>query len=217
MNFKILRTFAFWAGFAVFEFATVLAIISIPSTVLGRTSKALFLILSFLLYFFSAVGIGQLLKFKVKNEIRTKLSQVDVLKNLEPSQNLRSNIFLFNKKSGKYYIVESYNMNIDCDRTIEIPENMGCTGEAWRTKTQVWGEKNRIFKDGNHRLPEEPLKKVRKDLEWICSTPIVKNQKVIAVLNFDGNKQMNVSQKETIKQHANRVASDLSEFNFNAI
>jgi hypothetical protein len=195
MNFKIFKACSFWTRFAIFEFATVLAIISIPSTILGSTTKVLFLVLSFPLYFFSETGIGQLLKLKVKHEIQTKLSQVDVLNNLEPSQNLRANIFLLNKKGGKYFIVESYNMNTDCDRTIEIPENMGCTGEAWRTKTQIWGEKDRIFKDGNHRLPEGPLKKVRKDLEWICSTPIVNNQKVIAVLNFDGNKKMTESQQ----------------------
>ncbi|MBA7688779.1 hypothetical protein ES703_97268 [subsurface metagenome] len=213
MNFKILKTRAFWTRVAIFEFTIVLAILFVPSTTLSGTIKVLLIVLSFPLYFFSETGIGPLLKIRVKQEIQTKLSQVDTLKHLNKSQNLRSNIFLLDKKHKRYYIAESYNMKTDNDRTLAIPENMGCTGEAWRTKMQVWGERDRIFKDGNHRIPEELLKKVKEDLEWICSTPIIKNQNVVAVLNFDGNKPMNEEHRKIIESHANCVASELSEVN----
>lgn len=214
MNFKILKTRAFWARIAVFEFTIMLAILSVPSTALYGTGKVLLVIISFPIYFLGETGIRQLLKFKVQHEIQTKLSQVDTLQHLDQSQNLRSNIFLLKKKYKQYYLAESYNMKTDDDRTLEIPENMGCTGEAWRTKMQVWGEKGRIFQDGNHRIPKELLKKVKEDLEWICSTPIIKKQNVVAVLNFDGNKPMNEEQRKIIESHANCVASELSEVNF---
>jgi hypothetical protein len=213
MNFKILKTRAFWARLAIFEFTILLAILSVPSTTVDSSGKVLLMIISFPIYFLGETGIGQLLNIKIKNEIQTKLSQVDVLQHLDQSQNLRSNMFLLEKKYGRYYLAESYNMKADNDRTLEIPENMGCTGEAWRTTMQVWGGKDRIFEEGSHRIPEELLRKVKNDLEWICSTPIIKNQNVVAVLNFDGNKPMDGDQKKTIASHANCVASELSEVN----
>ncbi len=113
MNFKILKTCAFWTRLAIFEFVTVLAILSVPSTTLSDTIKVLLIVLSFPLYFFSETGIGQLLKIRVKQEIQTKLSQVDTLEHLNKSQNLRSNIFLLDKKHKHYYIAKSSGRMMD--------------------------------------------------------------------------------------------------------
>lgn len=218
MKFKILKTPAFWAGLTLYEFSTIIAIIFIPNTSLNSTLKVVFIGLSFILYFICQIFmVNQLSQLKIKQCVQMRLADIKSLQHLDKDQNLRANIFILNRKRRYYYIAENHNMEADSDKNINIPENMGCTGEAWRNKTQVWGNKAHILKIGDHRIPEKEVTKVRTDLEWVCSTPIVRNQSVVAVLNFDGNRQMDFTQQDTIKQLANRVTSELSEINFNSI
>lgn len=218
MNFGILKTPAFWTGLALYELSTVVAILFIPSTSLNIVFKMLLIVLSVILYFaWQLFMVNQLSQLKIKQNVQARLADVKGLQHLDQSQNLRANVFILNKRNKYYYIAESYNMETDADKNINIPENMGCTGEAWRNKTQVWGDKAHILKVGDHRIPEKEVQKVKTDLEWICSTPIVKNRNVIAVLNFDGNKQMDPTQRNTIKQNASRTASELCEVNFSSI
>lgn len=176
-------------------------------------------ILIILLILFSSL---QLLQYqnqyqKISENVKEKLvigalRTVNQLQQFMPDQRIRSNIFFFNAKKGKYYIKYEFNMDEHQDKNIEIPENLGCTGEAWRTKNQVFGDKNRIFEEGPYRIPLELLQKVPEDLEWICSTPIFNDIKeVIAVVNFDGNRKLNAEQIEQIKSHCIGVSEELRE------
>jgi hypothetical protein len=154
---------------------------------------------------------------KTKNEFVNKmLTSIDQFKRFDPKQRLRSNILFVcydsDKNVGKYRIRYSYKMDVFSDKLIEIPINMGCTGEAWRTKNQIWGDKKIIFSSSPFRIPDEELEKVPKDLEWVCSTPIVdRNGNVAAVLNFDGNRSLGNKQKDEIKKHCQKIAEDLKD------
>ena len=152
-----------------------------------------------------------LIKEYLKKQINLKLSCVDLLHSIDTNQCLRSNIFVYYKNSEHYTMKYKYNMEEWPDKTIKIPVNRGCTGDAWNEKTQIFRTRD-IFidKDKTSGVPQEELNKVPNDLEWICSTPIFDNNNVLAVLNFDGNKEMTEQDKEKIKVHARRVASELS-------
>ncbi len=152
---------------------------------------------------------------KMSEQIKAKLifgilKSIEQFKHLIPGQRLRSNIFF--KKKVTYKIKYSYNMDEFADKNIEIPVNLGCTGEAWRTKRQIFGPKEKIFIGGEYKVPDEQLKKVPGDLEWVCSTPILNESgDVIAVLNFDGNRVLNPEQQDKIKRHSLRISQDLQE------
>lgn len=215
MNWKILKTVSFWLGFAIYMVSVIIAIMSLSEDKLHAFLRLPLIMLCSLLYF--ALEFSKATAFNRLNtqkNVCQKLACVDTLKFLSRNQNLRSNIFLFDKKKKNYRIVEHYNMAADDDANIEIPENMGCTGEAWRTSSQVWGDKDHILHEGDKKISIDQARKVREDLEWICSTPIIKEGKVIAALNFDGNQKMDASQKSMIKNHANRVAKELCEVDF---
>ena len=133
---------------------------------------------------------------KDKKNIEKILSFAEIINNFyydNQTQRIRSNIFM--KDLHDYRIYAEYNMSSFPDHNVRIPENRGATGEAWLTKKQVWANKEEIFQ-GVHRLTIEEKGKIVKDLEWVCSTPIIRtnsegNPETIAVLNIDGNKVVN--------------------------
>jgi hypothetical protein len=212
----LLKTGPFWVGLVLYEVSTVTAIVLFPNTqaIPGWANTlikiAVILIMIMLYYLYARYKSDYMTQAERQKLLETMLACVDQVRRLDASQNLRSNIFVFDRKKRIYRIVASHNMADDDDRNVEIPENLGCTGEAWRSRGQVWGPKGHILHVGDHRIPEDQVKKIRTDLEWICSTPITDwDGNVIAVLNFDGNKAMNDEQQLQIKQQASRLASEL--------
>jgi len=203
----------FWVGLAQYLFVIMLTLLAIRTRFLVKMGIVLVAIILFIGQF--TLTNKEITKVFKENIIKTKLATVEQFKYFEPVQRLRSNIFLAKKKNGRvvYFIAHSFNMNENDDKNIEIPENMGCTGEAWNTKQQIWGDKKRIFEEGRYRVPDEELKKVEKDLFWVCSTPILdRHGNVVAVLNFDGNRDLNEKQIEEIKTHCKKIAEELKPF-----
>ena len=214
MKLGFLKTPRFWAGFGLFVLCTAIAVLQLPSPPVSISYKILLIICGCILYFLSQLyKAGHVTKDEAKNQTQMRLRCVDVLKILKPDQNLRSNIFFWDKKRKVYYIWQYHNMDTDPAKSVtEILKGQGCTGNAWESMQQIWGDKTDIFGNGKYSLPSDQESKVSTDLEWICSTPIVdRKRNVIAVLNFDGDKPMNEDQKKFIKQHAERVASELGQ------
>ncbi len=155
----------------------------------------------------------QLSETEAKEHARPRLRCVDVVKALGKSQNLRANIFRWDKKKRAYTIWDYHNMDPDpAKNVLEIPQGQGCTGQAWELKRQIWAERADIFGSGQYALPADQEAKISPHLQWICSTPIVhpKKKTVIGVLNFDGDKVIvNGGHRDFIMQHAERVATEL--------
>ena len=210
MKYGIFSTPSFYFGGLLLIISTILAVWKIT---LALPWKIVILILVMFIYSLNQVFQYRRVSSAIKEKlIRSVLKSIEQFNQLIPGHRLRSNIFFFNKKKRIYFIEQQWNMNGFDDKSIEIPENLGCTGEAWRTKNQVFGTKTRIFESGDFRIPLEQLRKVPKDLEWICSTPIFNdNREVIAVMNFDGNKELNQSQMEQIKDHCQKTSLELKE------
>lgn len=211
MDFHFLTIFPFYISILLFLFFALFALFS-PKK-LALISKIIILFIVVILFAFNQAFQYEKLSQQVKKElINSKLETVNQFNHFVPGQKLRSNIFFFNEKKRKYYIKYQYNMDEDRDKNIEIPENLGCTGEAWRTKVQVFGTKDMIFAGGPFRIPEEELVKVSKDLEWVCSTPILDdNGNVIAVMNFDGNRKLIPEQIDQIKSHCRKISAELKD------
>lgn len=210
MKLAVLKTPRFLLGLLLFGLLTIIAVVQLP---VGKELKVLAILIASILYGLSQLyKADHLTKDEAKNQTQMRLRCVDVVKILQPDQNLRSNVFLWDKKKKVYHIWQYYNMDTDPAKNVtEIPKGRGCTGNAWESKQQTFGDKEDIFGDGKYHLPSDQESKISHDLEWICSTPILNEKRnVIAVLNFDGNKPMYDSQKEFIKQHAERVASELN-------
>jgi len=133
---------------------------------------------------------------------RIRREKTDIVKNilqwiqpiniLETSKEIRANVCI-RKHFGKdecYVIVNGWHINMDKynDKNIKIPINRGLTGTTWNSQAQRWLDYPEIFDpkrvDG---LPAEEMEKVWPEMKWICSTPIVKNSRVLGILNLDGN------------------------------
>lgn len=212
MKFDFLKTPTFILGGLLLIIFTIFAVINI-NIWLGW--KIIIVCAVFVIYsinqFYSSKKISEKIKAKI---ISTLLKSIDQFRQFIPEQKLRSNIFfLYKKGKGRVYRIKySYNMDESEDKNIEIPENLGCTGEAWRTKHQVFGTQEKIFRAGEYKVPEDQLKKVPSDLKWICSTPILDYKgDVIGVMNFDGNRELNPDQIEQIKGHCQRTSEELKE------
>jgi len=201
----------FLLGLLSYLFVVVLALIAIPK--IGKPLKVFMLIVAILLYGWNYYSNKQEMTQSFKDElIKSKFATIERFQHFNPEQRLRVNIFKQHRRGKEifYTITYSYNMDNDADKLIEIPDNMGCTGEAWNSKKQVWGDQKRIFEEGRYRVPDEELKKVPADLVWICSTPILgKYGEVMAVINIDGNRHVEEKQKEEIKKHCNLLADEL--------
>lgn len=210
----ILKTARFWLGFGLFFFSTSVAVAQLRLPWDGLLLKIGAVVFALMLYSLSQlIKAGQLSRDDARNQVQLRLNCVQTLRFLDPDQNLRSNLFIWNRNKEHYYIWQHYGMETDLATSVtEIPKGKGCTGTAWEQKEQVWGDKVEIFGNGKYALPGDQERKVRHELEWICSTPVVdKKRKVIAVVNFDGNKPMDASKKEFIKQHAARIAGELGQ------
>ena len=208
-----LKTKRFLIGLALFFLLTLFSVISLPSSV-GTPYKIGLAVLTILLYSASQFYTsGQLSEVEAKEQTDLCLHCVDVLKVIDSTQNLRSNVFRWDKKQSAYCIWAYYNMDTDPAKNVTaIPKDKGCTGKAWTTKTQIWAERDRIFGNGEFALPPDQENKISRELEWICSTPIIHPKKkiVIAVLNFDSNKKVaDPDNIRFIKEHAERVATEL--------
>lgn len=210
MKINFFKTISFYAGVILFLLLICLTLGSLNVSILW---KVLIIIGGVLLYIGKEIGQSVEIARNLKKEQAEKLlSTVDNINSLMNGQRLRSNIFCLNRKKDKYCIRYSYNMNGYNDKNILIPVNMGCTGEAWRDRRQVWGKRDKIFKSGDFRIPAEELNKVPEDIQWICSTPIVDNNgEMIAVMNFDGNREMSQTEEELIKKHCEKICEELKE------
>jgi hypothetical protein len=128
------------------------------------------------------------------------------------NQRVRANIFKPDTKVAMYKICYHHNMDSDNDRDVEIPFNMGCTGEAHRTGVQIFcADKRQFIKPGTRQIPDEQAAKLKTDLEWICSTPIIRDGDVLAILNIDGDKLVNDDFYSLVKQFSVRCARLLSD------
>jgi len=199
---------SFWAGFLLFLLLTLVAVWTLPILFWW---KCLLVVLS--LIFYTTQQLFQwpeLTEGLNKKLIEKTLSGVEYFNKFNSGQRFRSNVFFCDHRQKKFYLKYGYNMDNYEDKNIHIPINMGCTGEAWRDRKQVWGDYGKIFSDGSYRIPQEELNKVPKDLQWICSTPILDDTgNVLAVLNFDGNKAVNSEQQQEIKNRGLAMAEEL--------
>jgi len=200
-------------GLALFFSCTVLAVIGLPQNY-GVFYRSAAVIVACVLYTASqSYTADQLSEEEAKEQTQPRLRCVDVLKVLDGTQNLRSNVFRWDEQKQAYSIWQYHNMDPDPAKSVlEIPAGKGCTGHAWQSKKQIWAERAEIFGPGQHALPPEQEGKISPHLQWICSTPIVhpKKKTVIAVLNFDGDRVVaEAAHRDFIMQHAERVATEL--------
>jgi hypothetical protein len=210
MRWGLLKRPSFWVGLAIAVGAIVIAVAKLDT---DPHWKIVIIGAMGVLYLLSQYfNVSYLSKADAKEQVQMRLECVNSLKHLDPTQNLRANIFIFSKKSNSYHIIHQYNMQTDSDKDVELPKGEGCTGRAWTSRTQVWGDKGQILRSGDHRVPENQVSKIRPDLEWVCSTPIfdTKRREVVAVINFDGNKPMDPKQQQVVMEHANRLAHELA-------
>ncbi len=206
---KLARTWTFWLGLLLYGLAAGFAIISLPLEDHGI--KWFLMALAAVLYALNETfRFSELSRKELDEQIDQRLSCVQALQYLSPTQKLRSNIFREFRRERLYRIWRHHNMARHDDLTIEIPFNRGCTGKAWLEKRQIWAGREKFMTPAEDRVPEEQAKKVPPDLRWICSTPIRHKHKVLGVLNFDGNVDMNEEQQARIEEHAQRVAHELS-------
>ena len=208
MKIELFLKKSFWVGLLLFFLLTSIAVYALSISVWCKCFLvALLLVLYSVQQLFQWPELTEGLNKKL---IEKTLSGVESFKKFNNGQRFRSNIFFYNNKQKKFYLKYGYNMDIHEDKNLHIPINMGCTGEAWRDRKQVWGDREKIFNEGSYRVPCEELTKVPKDLEWICSTPIFDDTgNVIAVLNFDGNRAVNIGQQEEVKNHGLAMAEEL--------
>jgi len=152
---------------------------------------------------------------KDKKHIENILSMAEAVNSfysVDEKQHLRSNIFLKPNGEELYQIAAQYNMNTSKDLKIKIPLNKGATGEAWLTQTTIWADKKHIY-NGEHRIPENERKKLPSNICWICSHPIIKNNETIAVINIDGDKEIeDPSLKENIENIVRLISKLLEDY-----
>lgn len=209
MRTEIFKTRGFYVGAALFFIITWVAIWQLA---FSMEIRIVIIVLCLVLYVWQDMYQTSELYDKVKPIIvEGILASIDKFLQFDNTQRLRSNIFFCNEKTKKYFIKYKYNMDLDNDKSIEIAINRGCTGDAWSQKKQVWGTKDTIFSKGDYRLTADELEKVPSDLEWICSTPVLKDNEVIAVLNFDGNRQLTEEQQKQIRDHCQKRCEKLKE------
>lgn len=209
MNTAIFKTKGFYVGLTLFLIMTLIAVLKLEFSIYKRIAIILVCLVLYVLQ--EAYQTSELYN-KLKPEIvEGILASIDKFLKFDDRQRLRSNIFFYKKKNKHYFIKYHHNMETCDDKSMEIPENLGCTGEAWRSKKQVWGDKDKIFKVGDFKVPLEQLEKVPKDLEWICSTPILRDSNVIAVMNFDGNKPVSQEQQKEIMNHCSNTCEKLNK------
>jgi hypothetical protein len=195
-----------WSGRIVFIITSILIPILFDSKQISNPIKIGSVIILIGLYI-----IGEVVKSKaIKDEqiITSMLARVEELKFIDVTQRLRANIFKIVKRG--YRLECSYNMRDHKDKDLFIPENMGITGQVFRTGVQQIGNKQQVFPpNSEYKIPEEMIGKVPPDMEWICSTPITnKKGKVIYVLNFDGNKPSDGKFPDIMKL-GNKLAEEL--------
>lgn len=151
--------------------------------------------------------------------VKNALQWIQPIKELSDGHMLRANVCIRNDKEGYYSIEKGWHLNMDHhnDRYIKIPINRGCTGNTWTRTTQIWQDYPEIFDDKRaDGLPKQEIEKVWADMRWICSTPIISKNKVVGVLNIDGDQDLtkqnesNGKYKELIKNVASRIATELS-------
>lgn len=209
MNTSIFKTWGFYVGLALFLIMTFIAVLKLDFSIYIKVAT---IFACLVLYVLQETYQTSELYNKLKPEIVDGiLASIDKFLKFDDSQRLRSNIFFYKKNQKKYFIKYQHNMETSDDKSMELPENLGCTGEAWRSKKQVWGNKDKILKIGDYRVPSEQLEKVPLDLEWICSTPILRDSDVIAVMNFDGNKPVSEEQQKEIMNHCSNICIKLKE------
>lgn len=154
-------------------------------------------------------------KTKAINDI---LVEVNYLKSrlIPPSQKLRVSIFRLKRKGGKKVSVMAYhhNFNGDDDQHIVIPDNMGVTGAVLRGNHQIFANAGDILAKGMYRLPEEDYKKVPSGIKWICGTPIRSKADghIIAVLDIDGDADLDGKNAEEAKSFARDIADKLGKY-----
>lgn len=210
----IFKTVGFWSSLLLFLIPTTMTVVKLDQK--GATlpiKGGVLLAWTGLFVVSQLVQAVRLSKEEARRQIDVRLRCVDTLKALNPDQNLRANIFFWDKKKKCYYIGQHHGMEADPAKSLtEIPKGKGCTGAAWEGQEQIWGDEADIFGEGSYALPKAQEEKVNRDLKWICSTPVTDGKrKVIAVLNFDGNKPMRETERDFVKKHAARIAGELSE------
>lgn len=201
-----MKNVSLYTGLAIFLVATIPIFFPDFFSPLPITTKWAFIIIVTVLYCLNEYFKNlEITKNANKKIIKALLARVESLKQFNRGQRLRSNIFC--KVNGGYKLIHHYNMDNNNDREITIPENMGVTGEVFRTGIQEIGNRDELA--SKYRTPPDIIAKAPSDLQWICSTPIKdKNDRVIYTLSIDGNIDC-VNDFDDIKTHASQLAEDL--------
>jgi hypothetical protein len=126
---------------------------------------------------------------------------------------VRANIFQAKQDGPKpvHVITHHWNMDSHDDKNLEIPLNMGCTGSTWQSGKQNFTLRDHFKQDAKHYLPADQWAKVWKDMTWICSTPIYKENRVFAVLNLDGDGNPDSDTIRRIEKKGQSLASVIED------
>lgn len=116
----------FLFGLALFFLLTLFSVISLPTSVSASYKVGLAVLAVVLFSVSQFYTAGQLSEEEAKEQTDLRLHCVDVLKIVEPVQNLRSNVFRWDKKQNAYCIWAHYNMDTDPAKNVTaIPEGKG--------------------------------------------------------------------------------------------
>jgi len=200
----------FCLSIVLFGITTTISVLTLDIKLIWKVIIIIIALVIFaIIQLLQARKIGERILGKI---IRGDLKTAEQFRYMIPEQRIRSNIFVENKKKRIYNIKYQFNMEGCQDNVIRIPLNLGCTGEAWRTKKQVYGDYSRIRAGGEYKIPDDQLALVPEDLKWVISTPIKdKNGEVIGVLNLDGNKEFSGEQKDKVKRFCNELAEEIQK------
>lgn len=198
-----------WIKFLLYVLPIGLAILAPPGHPLRE--KAYYIaaiLLAFVLHLVNeALWIESLDKSRQATDLQAVLENVEFIGVLLPEGKIRASLFVLDREGSNHVVRQSYNMERFQDQTIRIPRHLGCTGESWLHKRQVFCNDKRQFLDGTKGITPEEAKKVWKDLAWICTTPILsKKNEVMAVLAIDGNHDLTSDQIEMTKQFGTKAA-----------
>lgn len=106
-----------------------------------------------------------------------------------PMESIRVNIMLLDE-SGQHLTIKYLHgfSDSDMDRSIKIPINTGCAGQAWLHREPLVGDLSDLLESKvRWGLPQPEIEKIRKSLKSIFSMPIIKDDQCIGILNFDSD------------------------------
>ena len=101
----------------------------------------------------------------------------------ENSSHFRSNVMIYNYKTGKLYIKHQYNMMGAVDRDFEVDLDQGCAGRAFCNRVPFWVD----IPKSTHEQYYVDSGQVWSSMKSVMSVPILLQRDIIGVLNIDSD------------------------------